>query len=58
MDPSLPLLIVALGAVFGGGLLGWSFQRASRSPALGAGIGAVAGAFGAGLFMAPLNFCT
>lgn len=55
---TLPILILVIGAVIGGGVTGWSFQRRARSTALGVLIGAVAGGIGSLLFMLPLNFCT
>mgnify|MGYP002392838736 FL=1 len=47
-----------LGAIVGAAALAWVFQRAGGRLLLGLGIGAIAGAFGSALFMAPLDYCT
>lgn len=58
MSPTVPILILALAAVAGAGVLAWWFQRCRLSPLLGAAAGAVAGAAGGLIFMLPLEFCT
>lgn len=57
MTDSTPLLIALAGALIGALFLGWTFRRLGYRMELGGLIGVVAGAVGALLFMAPLNYC-
>jgi sn-glycerol 3-phosphate transport system permease protein len=58
MDATLPILISLVTAIVGAFVLGMAFARAKGNVALGAGIGALAGAAAPLLFMLPLNYCT
>lgn len=49
---------LAVAATVGAVVLRLAASRSGRSPALAAGVGAVAGAVGAALFQVPLRFCT
>ena len=51
-------LVIIVPALIGALLIGYVMLRAKGSPLTGAVIGGVAGAAGALLFMAPLNYCT
>ncbi len=53
-----PILVVGIAAALGAAFLGVTFQRAGRTPALGAALGALGGGGGTLMFMLPLNFCT
>ncbi len=53
-----PLIVSAAAALIGVLFLGATYNRYRRSMALGAGLGALAGALGSTLFMVPLNYCT
>jgi sn-glycerol 3-phosphate transport system permease protein len=55
---SIPILAGVLAAVVGAVAVGIIYARFHRPAALGAGIGAMAGAVGSMLFMVPLNYCT
>src|SRR5690349_18368586 len=55
---SIPILAGVLAAAVGAIVVGVLYARFQRSAAIGAGIGAVAGAIGSMLFMVPLNYCT
>ncbi len=55
---SIALLAGVVAAIVGAIVVGSLYARFKRSTALGAGIGAVAGALGSMLFMVPLNYCT
>ena len=58
MDPIIPILVVALSALAGAGLLALIFRQSARTMTVAALAGAMAGAAGGLLFMLPLNFCT
>lgn len=58
MSAPLPLLIVLIAALIGAAFLSITFRRLSRPAAVGAALGAGAGAVGALLLTAPLRFCT
>ncbi len=58
MQNEFLILSFVVTALVGTGLLAYAFSRLKRPPALGAVIGAIAGATGPLLFMAPLKFCT
>jgi len=51
-------MIVGVAAVLGALFMAYAFNRMGRSTPVGGMIGAVAGAAGSLLFMAPLEFCT
>lgn len=53
-----PVILMLLGAAVGAGAIAYVFWRAGGHVLLGLGIGAVAGAVGAVLFMEPLDYCT
>ena len=53
-----PVILLLVGAVIGAAILGYVFRRAGRWLLLGLPLGAVAGGFGAILFVAPLGYCT
>ncbi len=53
-----PVILMLFGAAVGAAALGYVFQRAGARLLLGFGIGAIAGALGSALFMAPLDYCT
>lgn len=58
MDAMIPVLVTALSALAGAGLLALLFRQSARMSAVAALAGAGAGAVGGLLFMLPLNFCT
>jgi sn-glycerol 3-phosphate transport system permease protein len=53
-----PVVLMLFGAAVGAAALAYVFQRAGGRLLLGLGLGAIAGAFGSALFMAPLDYCT
>jgi len=54
----IPFIVVACAALIGAAYMILTFGRARQRAALGALVGAVAGAAGTLLFMLPLQFCT
>jgi sn-glycerol 3-phosphate transport system permease protein len=54
----LPVWIGGIGALFGGTVLALTLRQTSRAGWFWIVFGALAGALGALLFMAPLNYCT
>lgn len=58
MDAMVPVLVTALSALAGAGLLALVFRQSARTVTIAALAGAGAGAAGSLLFMLPLNFCT
>lgn len=54
----IPFIVVAIAALIGAAYMTFTFGRASHRTALGALVGAVAGAAGTLVFMLPLQFCT
>jgi sn-glycerol 3-phosphate transport system permease protein len=58
MPSVFPVIIVALMALTGAGLMAWYFRRQHLKPIYGLLGGAAAGVIGSLLFMVPLNFCT
>lgn len=57
LHPLLPEILLLTGALIGALALVWAFRRSPRGRWIGAGVGAVAGTVGVGLFMIPLQFC-
>lgn len=58
MDAMVPLVITALSALAGAGLMALIFRQTARTLMIGALAGAAAGAVGSMIFMVPLNYCT
>jgi sn-glycerol 3-phosphate transport system permease protein len=58
VNPSTPILVLLLSALAGAALVGVRQRGTPRRAAISAGVGALAGAAGAAVFMVPLNFCT
>jgi sn-glycerol 3-phosphate transport system permease protein len=53
-----PALITALGALAGAGIMALVYRQTGRALLVGGLVGALSGAVGANLFLAPLNYCT
>ncbi|MEP7288298.1 MAG: sugar ABC transporter permease [Chloroflexota bacterium] len=58
MLTATPLLLSGIAALIGAIIVGYTFVRLHQSVALGAALGAVAGAVGPLIFMVPLGYCT
>jgi sn-glycerol 3-phosphate transport system permease protein len=58
MSSIIPLLTTGLAALAGAAFMVYMFRQLRQNPALGAVIGAAAGAAGSLIFMLPLNYCT
>lgn len=53
-----PVVLMLAGAAIGAAALAYIFKRAGGLWLVGLGIGAVGGALGSALFLAPLDYCT